>query len=51
MIRTGSIHTSDLITHVLPLRQVGEAFEVAIDTRRGELKVVVTCQGAPLTTT
>ena len=51
MIRDGTIHAGDLITHVLPLRQVGEAFEIATDPRRAGMKVIVTCQETAFTST
>jgi L-iditol 2-dehydrogenase len=44
MLADGRIHAAEHITHTFPLAHVGEAFEVAIDPRRGGLKVVVDCQ-------
>ncbi len=42
MIRDGRIHADRLVSHVLPLRRVGEAFDIAI--ARGGMKVVVDCR-------
>jgi L-iditol 2-dehydrogenase len=44
MIRDGRIHAQRLITHTFGLHELKEAFEVAIDPRRGGMKVVVDCR-------
>jgi len=43
MIRDGRIHADRLISHGVPLRDIGKAFEVAV-SRQG-LKAVVRCGG------
>jgi threonine dehydrogenase-like Zn-dependent dehydrogenase len=42
MMRAGGIHADRLITHVLPLREVGQAFEQALDPRQGGSKSLST---------
>jgi threonine dehydrogenase-like Zn-dependent dehydrogenase len=44
MIADRRIHAERRITHAFGLRELKEAFEVAIDPRRGGMKVVVDCR-------